>query len=250
MATDLALTELRSQESTGLRLTGDRLDSWKDIASYFGRTVRTVQLWERREGLPIHRHFHKQLGSVFAFRSELDAWRSQASTSSGESKAEPASVPSNTPKPIQGHKVLRVQPLHRESLSQHQSFCEAIVAKTVLALERINPGQLIIDSSQRARRADSQKLQCISEGSASDYVLNWDVQDDGSSLQLNVELKSSENEAVVWSRLFPCQLSELDEKCDHWADQIVQCVWLTIISSPTTCFPSSAAKNRARGRHT
>jgi Tol biopolymer transport system component len=52
----------------------DRLDSWKKIASYLKRDVRTVQRWERREAMPVHRHLHDKLGSVFAFRSELDAW--------------------------------------------------------------------------------------------------------------------------------------------------------------------------------
>jgi Tol biopolymer transport system component len=52
----------------------DRLDSWKKIASYLKRDVSTVQRWERREAMPIHRHLHDKQGSVFAFRSELDAW--------------------------------------------------------------------------------------------------------------------------------------------------------------------------------
>ncbi|HEY4969066.1 MAG TPA: hypothetical protein VII35_04115, partial [Steroidobacteraceae bacterium] len=52
----------------------DRLDSWKKIASYLKRDVSTVQRWERREAMPVHRHLHDKLGSVFAFRSELDAW--------------------------------------------------------------------------------------------------------------------------------------------------------------------------------
>ena len=52
----------------------DRLDSWKDIAAYLKRDVSTVQRWERREGLPVHRHLHDKLGSAYAFRSELDSW--------------------------------------------------------------------------------------------------------------------------------------------------------------------------------
>ena len=52
----------------------DRLDSWKEIASYLKRTVRTVQRWERHEGLPIHRHLHGRANSVYAHRSELDDW--------------------------------------------------------------------------------------------------------------------------------------------------------------------------------
>jgi Tol biopolymer transport system component len=52
----------------------DRLDSWKEIAAYLNRNVRTLHRWERDEGLPVHRHRHKELGSVFAYKNELDAW--------------------------------------------------------------------------------------------------------------------------------------------------------------------------------
>ena len=60
-------------------LPADRLDSWKEIAKHLGREVRTVQLWEKLEGLPVHRHFHRSQSSVFAFRAELDSWRERAS---------------------------------------------------------------------------------------------------------------------------------------------------------------------------
>ena len=53
----------------------ERLDSWKEIAAYLGRSVRTVQRWERESGLPVRRvKSAKESGSVYAFRSELDAW--------------------------------------------------------------------------------------------------------------------------------------------------------------------------------
>jgi hypothetical protein len=32
-----------------------RLNGWEEIAAHLGRTVRTVQRWERELGLPIHR---------------------------------------------------------------------------------------------------------------------------------------------------------------------------------------------------
>src|SRR6202790_3621639 len=52
----------------------DRLDSWKEIAAYLNRDVTTVQRWEKREGMPVHRHLHDKMGSVYASRAELDAW--------------------------------------------------------------------------------------------------------------------------------------------------------------------------------
>ena len=56
------------------RTSDDRLDSWKEIAAYLKRDVTTVRRWEKREDMPVHRHVHDKLGSVYAFRSELDAW--------------------------------------------------------------------------------------------------------------------------------------------------------------------------------
>jgi predicted DNA-binding transcriptional regulator AlpA len=54
--------------------SADRLDSWKEIAAHLKRGVSTVQRWEKQEGLPVHRHLHNRLGSVWAHRSEVDAW--------------------------------------------------------------------------------------------------------------------------------------------------------------------------------
>ncbi len=82
----------------------ERLESWKEIASYLGRSPRTVQRWERLEGLPVHRLQHDTLGSVYAFRSELDQWwearrtqltgsEKEAATEAEEEAAEPPPPP-------------------------------------------------------------------------------------------------------------------------------------------------------------
>src|SRR4051794_3428528 len=50
-----------------------RLTSWKDIAAYLGRDVRTVMRWEKERQLPVHRGPGAR-GIVFADPAELDAW--------------------------------------------------------------------------------------------------------------------------------------------------------------------------------
>lgn len=50
-----------------------RLESWKEIASYLNRGIRTVERWEREEGLPVHR----LQGGVYAIPAELDRWRDE-----------------------------------------------------------------------------------------------------------------------------------------------------------------------------
>jgi Tol biopolymer transport system component len=61
-------------EISSEQAVNDRLDSWKDIAAYLQREVRTVQLWEKNEGLPVHRHTHSKRGTVYAYKAEIDAW--------------------------------------------------------------------------------------------------------------------------------------------------------------------------------
>lgn len=66
--------ELSPGTALSARASEDRLDSWKEIAVYLNRDVKTVQRWEKREAMPVHRHLHDRMGSVYAFRTELDLW--------------------------------------------------------------------------------------------------------------------------------------------------------------------------------
>ena len=56
---------------------GDRLNSWKEIAVYLNRSVRTVIRWDADQGLPVHRQIHDKRGAVHAYKLELDAWVQQ-----------------------------------------------------------------------------------------------------------------------------------------------------------------------------
>jgi eukaryotic-like serine/threonine-protein kinase len=66
-------SELDHDDRTG-RERPNRLDSWKEIAAYLGRSVQTAQRWEKKEGLPVRRHAHEKQDSVYAYGSELDGW--------------------------------------------------------------------------------------------------------------------------------------------------------------------------------
>jgi Tol biopolymer transport system component len=68
------MSEPSSGPPPSVRPPEDRLDSWKEIAAYLKRDVTTVQRWEKREGMPVHRHLHDRMGSVYASRDELDEW--------------------------------------------------------------------------------------------------------------------------------------------------------------------------------
>ena len=71
MVTSLAVAGCGSQQQVSSAVISERLDSWKEVAVFFARTIRTVQRWERTEDLPIYRHVHKELGSVYEGLLEL-----------------------------------------------------------------------------------------------------------------------------------------------------------------------------------
>jgi TolB-like protein/cytochrome c-type biogenesis protein CcmH/NrfG len=64
----------RGGSDPGGSSTTQRLESWKEIASYLRRDKRTVQRWEREYGLPVHRLQLKTGSTVYAFAAELDSW--------------------------------------------------------------------------------------------------------------------------------------------------------------------------------
>src|ERR1700675_2944495 len=70
---------------------GRCLESWKEIAAYLGRDVTTVRRWEKGEGLPDHRHVHHKLSAVYAYTTEVDAWRSKRAPAQASNSADTGS---------------------------------------------------------------------------------------------------------------------------------------------------------------
>lgn len=57
------------------------LTSWKDIARYMGKGVRTVQRWEQDFGLPVRRPCGSNKKAILARPCDLDAWVAMRCTS-------------------------------------------------------------------------------------------------------------------------------------------------------------------------
>ena len=103
-----------------------RLDSWKEIAGYLNRDESTVQRWEKRESMPVHRHVHAKRGSVYAYRAELDAWWEGRRQQLGPRQATGAETPPE-PQPAPRHS-------ERESRKRRRRWWLASAATLGLAL--------------------------------------------------------------------------------------------------------------------
>lgn len=68
-------------ERVPVRSGARRLNSWKEIAEYIGRDVRTAHRWESNNGLPVHRLMHDKGPTVYALTAEIDEWVAKRSLS-------------------------------------------------------------------------------------------------------------------------------------------------------------------------
>lgn len=107
-----------------------RLDSWKDIASYLGRDVRTVMRWQEK-GLPVHRVPGGKRQAVFAYPAEIDNWlhgrgnnEASIAAESGEAKRSGLASPTTST-------VLATIPIHKATLLKYSGLA-AIAAVLLL----------------------------------------------------------------------------------------------------------------------
>jgi tetratricopeptide (TPR) repeat protein len=237
MIKPLASASSSASPFSSIRPGDDRLDSWKEIASYLRREVRTVQLWEKKEGLPVHRHFHTSQGSVFALRSEIENWKRRVSRECGNLEIEPIALASKPVREAGERITIYVLPFKNVTVSSdRRRVCDTIVAKTITALEQLNPAQLrIVNPSPQQERREFPATNLAIADEAVNYLLQWSVQDDGNSMRVNVALLFAAADVVAWSHTYRCRPNDLEELPSYIADQIVQCLWLKVFSSATSC---------------
>jgi len=230
----------------------DHLDSWKEIASYLRREIRTVQLWEKNEGLPVHRHYHKQMGSVYALRSELERWKFQVSRKKADQGAEPGAASGKAETRIS----ICVPHLASETAnSERRHLNDTITAMTIAALERLNPGHLQIVGSQELLpgEAGTSTVQSL-DPEATRYRLQWDIQDDSNGMRLDASLLLDDTRVAVWSHSYHGRANEIGELPGCVAEEIARCLWLKVFSSPvrspavTRCEDAGARAAYLRGR--
>jgi tetratricopeptide (TPR) repeat protein len=66
-----------------------RIESWKEIAAFFGRDERTVKRWEKTRRLPVHR-LPGEKGGVFAYKVELTSWLDSGAAERSSATADPS----------------------------------------------------------------------------------------------------------------------------------------------------------------
>jgi len=176
------------------RPASERLDSWKEIASYLGRDVRTVQRWERTEGLPVNRHLHQAQHTVYAFRSKIDIWMKERRISS-----EPAAPP---PLPVTTRRGLAVLPF--ENLSgdvEQEYFSDGLTEEMVVQLGRLRPDKLgVIGRTTMMQYKNTQKsIGEIGRELGVDYLLEGSVRRFDHHVRITAQLIQVSDQTQLWA---------------------------------------------------
>ncbi len=214
----------------------DRLDSWKEIAAYLGREIRTVQGWEKNEGLPIHRHQHSKQGSVFAFRSELDTWR-EARKISADAPVPAEAAPSSRKPPawtiiaamcvviagISGYFVwknrvatsdipssLVVLPFADISAQHDQDyFVDGLTEEIIDALSRVPNLRVVARTSAFAFKGKANDIREIGKQLDVAAVLEGSVRKAGDKLRITAQLNRVSDGTHLWSRTYDRDLRDV-----------------------------------------
>jgi TolB-like protein/Flp pilus assembly protein TadD len=217
--------------------SADRLESWKEIAAYLGREVRTVQGWEKTEGLPVHRHQHAKQGSVYALKSELDAWREARKNASSS----PADVDPVARKPKRwlawcavaavviaaagagllwrnraaaGHgpvpSSVVVLPFVDMSPQKDQDyFSDGLTEEIIDALSRVNGLRVVARTSAFAFKGKPKDIREIGKQLNVDAVLEGSVRKAGDELRITAQLNRVSDGTHLWSRTYDRKMRDV-----------------------------------------
>jgi TolB-like protein/tetratricopeptide (TPR) repeat protein len=233
----------------GLDAYRRRLESWKEIAAYLGRDVTTVRRWEKREALPVHRLHHSKLGSVYAYTTELDAWRNERASGAVPRASDSDFAPATTwragrsPKAIARMGLILILAaglivgltwfVHARSASPLSKASPRIRSLAVLPLENFsgNPDQDYLSDGMTealiSRLSTIHALRVISRTSAMhfkgtrkslpaigkelnvDAVVEGSVLRSGDKIRITVQLIRADTDEHLWSGTYDRELQDV-----------------------------------------
>jgi len=235
-----------------------RLESWKEIAAYLKREVRTVQRWEKTEGLPVRRLWHDKQGTVFAYKSEIDAWWRERQARDGAGTEEPSETTSVAEEAeaaaefpptrrlrtllavllalagagvfwiwprVQVHYwprkvMLGVLPFRSPGADpEAQNIAAGLTEEMVSRLGRLHPDRLGI--RELSPSADSAPDQ-IGKHAGVDYVLQGSVRSDGQRVAITTQLVVVKDQTRIWGNSYEPDLQNVIDAEIKVAGNIVE----------------------------
>jgi TolB-like protein len=180
-----------------------RLLSWKEVAGYLKCNIRSVQRWERGEGLPVHRHIHQRGSTVYAYTNELDAWLWTRRSLQKSRVAAPESSP------VQAR--LYVLPfVNLGDDPQLNLLCNGLTEELILQLSRLDPERLgiVARSNSMDQRTSPRTIPEIGRRLGVSAVMEGCLRASGSRIRVTAQLIRVSDQTHVWTECFDGQVSD------------------------------------------
>jgi serine/threonine-protein kinase len=213
---DLEMRDARSEPSS----PKDMLDSWKAIAGYLERGVRTVMRWELVRGLPVHRVPGGGKPGVYALKSELDRW--WARTRLHVVEDEHPTVPSHRPSVA----VLPFASL--SSNKENEYFSDGLADEIITALTGIRDLRVTARTSSFAFRSKEQDVRKIGAILGVSTLLEGSVQRSGRRIRVSAQLVDARNGFHLWSQHYDRALGDLFDIQDDISNAIARALELRL----------------------
>jgi len=182
----------------------DRLDSWKEIASFLRRDVRTVQRWEKKEGIPVYRHLHDKLGSIYAYRNELTDWF-KARQQSGAGSVAGQNGEADKVK-------LAVLPFGNLSEAKEDAyFSDGLTEEMITQITRLKAPALAVIARTTAEHYNpsSKSLEQMKKDLGVGYVLEGKVRRGGDRVRITAQLIQMKDQTQLWAETYERDLSDM-----------------------------------------
>jgi TolB-like protein/Tfp pilus assembly protein PilF len=224
-----------SSNRTSALAPGERLDSWKEIANYLNRNVRTAQRWERVERLPVHRHKHVKHESVYAYKSEVDAWRE---------KRQPLQEWLNATEGTEdGRLRLAVLPFQNVFGDPEEDyFADGLTEEMIAQLGRTHPDELgvIARTSVMQYKGTEKSIEQIGKELRVDAVLEGSVRRAGDRLRITAQLIRVQDQSHLWAETYDRSPKDVLEIQTDVAEQIARSLELQLLQKQHSTRPRKA----------
>jgi TolB-like protein len=203
----------------------DRLESWKAIARYLGRSVRTVRRWEQHEQLPVHRLMHRSRASVYAFPNELDDWLGSRAAQPGTGKTS-VTPPAGAKKDVRGEDPsptsIAVLPFTFAGPDPNQAWvADGFTEEMINGFSALRGLRVTSRTSSIAFKGSDQPSGAIAGVLGVARLLEGGVVGDGSRLRITVRLIDPTRDDQLWSRQFTGTMDQVFDIQERIARAVV-----------------------------
>jgi TolB-like protein/Tfp pilus assembly protein PilF len=173
--------------------------------------VRTAQRWEMAEGLPVRRHQHRSLSSIYADPDELTHWW----------ESRPASGPSTS------IAVLPFANLDRDENTE--VLCDGLTEDLITALSQMRGLRVVARSSSFRFKGPARDLREVATDLGVGHLLEGSLRRSGRRLRVTAQLIRAADACHLWAERFDREVDNTFDVQDYLSRAIAESLYVRLL---------------------